>query len=704
MLHCKPSQIQLTPADINDLDERMSNRRRAFSDVVKGKARLSTGPRQTTTIAAARAEDRIIAQQASASTQLSPTRPAEESTKRPRHAIPTREASALVLRPHLRHASQSAPTPDAEPVKVDSPQTSPSPHPTLRLPKLDIGWDSSFRHRRRQTSPWHHVVAAYDGAHEFEDNRFLRPQPTTTSSAPLHAGRQVFRELPGGDPSALTPHTSPRRLEGRNVRRSQTRSQEDGSQVQGHPAGHTSARNASPAASRRRHGHGLLAVQTTRDLDPGAAVFTPRVRFGSTTFAPDTAITSSETTEPSTLHLRTLSEQNASPDNERRPSVDTPVSQTRHRRPRSNAIVSRARRSSENSVLPLPNLDRYPLLLPNSRNAPERERREPSTSAVLVPQTIPVTTSPVDQATETSSTPEAPSSRIPSIVSAASGISSLSISDDAAAEFLRFRSSPLDGLTAELSRLSTALGPATKPAEKRVSLLNGNPFDSRNAAIHEELPPPELPSNPRTTSRDAVSPRLLTSPSRITLPSPPEQPSTPLPHVTASPVLAGSAPCRSTIRLVNTTDSTSPPAPPATTTATPKLPVYNDANPARLQPQTPADIARSSRRTRNRSDSSAHREAFCVGQVLVAPRPAIPERRAYRNTYPTNAPGSSVAPLAGAAGRLERNILGSIETENETEGQLAGLERDRAAWRQRRQGGSLDVTPPGHGRFERFLH
>lgn len=106
MLHCKPSQIQLTPADINDLDERMSNRRRAFSDVVKGKARLSTGPRQTTTIAAARAEDRIIAQQASASTQLSPTRPAEESTKRPRHAIPTREASALVLRPHLRHASQ----------------------------------------------------------------------------------------------------------------------------------------------------------------------------------------------------------------------------------------------------------------------------------------------------------------------------------------------------------------------------------------------------------------------------------------------------------------------------------------------------------------------------------------------------------------------------------------------------------------------
>jgi hypothetical protein len=132
------------------------------------------------------------------------------------------------------------------------------------------------------------------------------------------------------------------------------------------------------------------------------------------------------------------------------------------------------------------------------------------------------------------------------------------------------------------------------------------------------------------------------------------------------------------------------------------MPVYNDATPARLQPQTPADIARSSRRSRNRSDSSAHREAFCVGQVLVAPRPAVPERRAYRNTYPTNAPGSNVVPLAGTPARRERTS-GSNEMENETEGQLAGLESERAVWMRRRQGGSLDVTPPGHGRFERFL-
>lgn len=704
MLHCKPSQIQLTPADVNELDERISNRQRAFSDVVKGKARLSTGPRLPTIIAAAHAEDGIVAQHASTSAPYSPPRSGEETAKRPRNAIPTREASELVLRPHLRHASQSVITPDIEPIKVDSPRTSPSPPPRLSLPKLDAGRDTSFRHRRRQTSPSHHAVANYDGANYTRQTQLQRPQPTTSLSAPVHAGRQVFRKLPGGDPSASSPHTSPRRPPDGHTRRSKTTSQDIETRLQADTTRHISLRNPAPDTSQRHHGHNVPTIQPSTDLDPGAAVFRPRVRFGSTKFAQDTVTTPSEITEPSTLRLRTPSEQNASPDNERRPQADAPISETRRRRPRSNAIVSRARRSSENSALPLPNLDRYPLLLPNNRNGPERERRESSTSVVAAPQTAPVTSSPEEQATDTSGTPEVPSSRIPSIVSAASGISSLSISDDAATEFLRFRSSPLDDLTAELSRLSTALGPATKPAEKRVSLLNGNPFESNSATIHEELPPPELPSDARTAIRDAVSPRLLASPSHITLPSPPMQPSTPIPHPTASPATAASPPCRSTIRLVDATDSTSPPAPPTAISTTPKVPVYNDATPARLQPQTPADIARSSRRARNRSDSSAHREAFCVGQVLVAPCPAIPERRAYRNTYPTNAPGSHVVPLTGTPGIRERNVSNRDETENEAEAQMAGLERDRAVWVRRRQGGSLDVTPPGHGRFERFLH
>lgn len=688
----------------------MSNRRRAFSDAAKGKARLSTGPRLPTIIAAAHAEDGIAAQHASTATPLSPLRPSEETTKRTRYAIPTREASALVLQPHLRHTSQATSPPDTEPVKVDSPRTSPSPPPRLSLPKLDIPWDTSLCHRRRQTSPSHHAVTTYDGADDSGDTRFLRPQPTSTHLVPLHAGREVFRELPGAATAPSPPHTSPRRSPGGRARRSKLRIQDKATHMQVGSAAYLSDRDTSSGGGHPQQGPDESTAHIRQDLDPGAQVFTPRVRFGSTTIVPDAEPTSLEITDTdaSTLRVRTLSEQNASPNNERRPQASTPSHETRPRRLRSNAIVSRSRRSSDNSALPLPNLERYPLLLPNTRSAFERERREPSISDIPEPQIATLPSPSQDQAIDVSSATETPPSRIPSIVSAASGISSLSISEDAATEFLRFRSSPLDGLTAELSRLSTALGPAAKSTEKRVSLLNGNPFDSSTATNHEELPGPEPTTEIHALSRDVVTSRLLASPSRLTLPSSPPQPSTPIPQTTASPAQLDSPHCHSTIRLVNSTANLNPstPAPPAPApvTATPKFPVYNDATPARLQPQTPADIVRTSRRTRNRSDSSVHREAFCVGQVLVAQRPAFPERRAYRNTYPTNAPVGAVMPVAGEARLRQLNASTDDGTENDTEGQLAGLESERAVWMRRRQGGSLDVTPPGHGRFERFLH
>jgi hypothetical protein len=706
MLNCKPSQIQLTSADVNELEHRIhvANRRRAFSDTTKGKARLSTGPRLPTIIAPAHAEDGIAAQQASTSTLYSPTRPGDDTTKRLRYAIPVREASAFLLRPHLQHASQLAPTPDVEPVKVDSPRTSPSPPPRLSLPKLDVPWDTSLRHRRRQTSPSHHAIATYDGANDSRDVQFLRPQPAATPSAHVHAGREVFRDLPGASTAASPPHTSPRRSPGGRARRSKLRSQESVALSQDISASLSSAQDTSRDTSRPWHGQNPPTIQTAQELDPSAAIFTPRVRFGSTTIVPDSGPAGTDSTDASNLRIRTPSEQNASPSIERRPQANTPSQETRPRRLHSNAVVSGSRRSSENSALPLPNLERYPLLLPNARSALERERRDPSVSATSVPQITAMPSPSTDSVEDASSTPEISSSRIPSIVSAASGISGLSISDDAAAEFLRFRSSPLDGLTAELSRLSTALGPATRSAEKRVSLLNSNPFDSNNATILEELQGPEQLSELQHPSREIVTSRLLASPSRLTLTSSPPQPSTPLPHPSASPAQVESPHYHSTIRLVNPTSSTSTPAPLTATVppATPRLPIYNDATPARFQPQTPADIARSSRHARNRSDSSVHREAFCVGQVLVAPRPvAVPERRAYRNTYPTNAPVGGVRVVVSDA-RRDGSGNGA---ENEMEGQLAGLESERAAWvRRRRQGGSLDVTPPGLGRFERFLH
>lgn len=255
------------------------------------------------------------------------------------------------------------------------------------------------------------------------------------------------------------------------------------------------------------------------------------------------------------------------------------------------------RRSRANAISEtLPNLDRCPRLLPAS----------PQENAV------------------TTQLPSAPSFR-----------NDPSPLRDAAAEFLRFRASPLDGLTAELSRLSTALGPASSTTEKRISLLNGSPFDTSS---HENEIAAELLSDTPAEEADTLPLREPTSP--------------------APPLSAGS---------------------PAQITTTPKVAVYNDATPARLQPQTPADLSRSSRRARNRSDSSTHREAFCVGQAVIAPGPPIPERRAYRNTYPAT-----------------ENITGVEE-------QLGEIEIERTVWSRRRQGRSLDVTPPGHGRFERFL-
>lgn len=63
---------------------------------------------------------------------------------------------------------------------------------------------------------------------------------------------------------------------------------------------------------------------------------------------------------------------------------------------------------------------------------------------------------------------------------------------------------------------------------------------------------------------------------------------------------------------------------------------------------------------------------------------------------PGAANGSSQSPPNGRYSVSE-------EIENQLEEQLAGLEIERDIWLGRRLGGSLDVTPPREGRFERFL-
>jgi hypothetical protein len=450
MLRCNPSQIQLTSNDISDLEHHTLTRRRALSDVAKGKAKLSTGPRLPIFSAAAH-EDGFGVHHSSTATVHPPSHP-KRDTRRPQYAIPARGASEFALQSdhkkhdgpastiHSRHIpSDSHKTVrDDEPVDLDSPQASPSSDPHLSVPPLTTTANPGTRDRRPQTSPSHHLDVAIDSASESGDVECPGPSSATRHTTPMHAGRQVFRELPGSD-GRPPPSTRLRRMSATRTRPSESRtharvpqSQEDSPE---RPVPTSSPRRLRP---QRRD---PSPMSNARDLDPVAPAFTPRVRFGSATVVPERGDEDMDTFD---LRIRSPSEQNSSLNQTRHSQVNASASETRTRRPRSNAVITRSQQSSENDVLPLPNLERYPLLLPTARNAADRESRVP---AQLGPQRPPAQTAhlPSKSPNSSSSSPEeAAASRIPSIVSAASGISKLSISDDAAAEFLRFRPSPLD--------------------------------------------------------------------------------------------------------------------------------------------------------------------------------------------------------------------------------------------------------------------
>lgn len=819
MLRCKSSQIHLTSADINDLEERLAARRSSHPSTGKGKARLSTAPRLPTIIAARREDFGTTAQHASTSMPLPPFHGREATQVHRPHASSSRDTSSFNAQPDLQWNDRLMYAREFEPVKVDFTHANPASTSRLALPGLHPS-DSRLRHRRRQTSPSHHAITPFDGAVDCGHGIHPRSHLPAANTGPFHAGREVFRQLPGGDAAARPAPGLARPNSSARARRSRIRNGDRAVQLHGGlpllppPTSPQASRDQRPdtTAIPRVLVSDDRDVEVYRSLDPGAPLFTPRVRFGSTT-----VLSTSEQEEPSdqspgycgvsNLRLRTPSEQNATPRSDRhsqsraddfrshsRTDAETP--DVRPRRLRSNALVARSRRSSENDTLPLPrpNLERYPLLLPTTtpavtgRNAFDGERRDsfqssdtqntalqrdhhqslsPSDSPIDFSLLHPASSSPTPSSALPGAAPTrsprlpsvvhsrkistswcenspqpSESSRIPSIVSAASGISSRSISEkdtspqkrsttspDAAAEFLKCRSSPLDGFTAEMSRLSTAVGPQEQPrvaaraqsgGRKRVRLLSGNLFyddvESRRHQGNDDDESLEIPpiSSLQSGDIDASSPKLIASPSHMTMTGNPLLPKTPRSQHSISPNQRDSLADLPTARPSKVAFDTTTPNPktPSITTATPRVPVYNDYTPAHIQPQTPADIQRSTRRSRNRSDSSVHREAFCVGQFLVAPRPAIPQRRHFRNTYPSNNPGGAVA--NGHVGALLQRVeSGGIDggsdssggaLENETAGQLAEMERERGVWMaRRRQGGSLDVTPPGEGRFERFL-
>ncbi len=242
------------------------------------------------------------------------------------------------------------------------------------------------------------------------------------------------------------------------------------------------------------------------------------------------------------------------------------------------------------------------------------------------------------------------SSRVPSMVSAASGISgdprvsrqSSREGLDAAAEFLRMRNSPLDDLTERLSRLSSSrprsVGrswerpPRNQP---RVSLLTGDPFPPAQITMRPDPPvSTEGRTEAETIVEDLVGLSLALPPSSSLPSTPPASLSTP-PTKHKAEKVATKCPAHND----EAHGYTSPPScikrkPVPTTTKTPKVTVYDDSKPSHTQPQTPADVLGSTRRAKARSETAVQQSPTATRHVKIAMPPVIPERHPHRYTYP----------------------------------------------------------------------
>lgn len=336
--------------------------------------------------------------------------------------------------------------------------------------------------------------------------------------------------------------------------------------------------------------------------------------------------------------------------------------------------------------------------------------------------------------------------RVSSMVSAASGISgdeprrhSSRQELDAAEEFIRRRNSPLDELTERFSRMRSVGHSWGRPSggHGRPSLLNGDPFGQGSSTNSSQTQ-----SNAALTSRPLSMPAQDTAqdeedttdadPVALSLALPP---SSPLPSgaqiVPSSPPLPGSlstSPRQPLSQLSPTKAcdlSTSPivrkPLP--RTAATPKINVYDDSQPPHTQPQTPADVTRS-KRTKPEPLSRGQQSPTTTTRAITH---SPPNESAYQGTRHTNSSATTfqasghagisppvtfdstvVTSLSGpnTRGRARartRAQSNSEQTENEMEAQLSGLEEDRQTWLHRHGIGTLDVTPPKEGRYERYL-
>jgi len=839
MLRCPPSRVKLTSSDIDDLDRRFNARQYArLISKQRSDLRLSPGPGYQTRLAIVSQDDnagKIRAMSSSSQVtvcsvddentgEIPITFVSSPSTSRITGALSNAQskvADQSLLCSEADKVSKSVLVQRSSPVKRSSGAQGGQPQSAELVSAVVVDCRAVAKTSAQVTTLT--IRGAGDDL------------PTALVPAESPHARVDRADLPvsdeirdEADPVSSSSRVDPRLLSSARARRRHARSNDERIAFElGKRIPHTQARRYEELDAHRGRtlSPPISDITTAGDrdetqdntnavLDPGAPVFVPRTRFGTTTESSvddEVHINDRELRWSSldslhssgNLRIRPSSEQNIDPAF-RQHRID------RHSRASENT-QGRQRRSSrvsdQPSALPepTPNLERYPLLRPPTRPADRHPnasisrpvpipatrstRSPPAASASVRPVTdregqsdhvgnqqgelrsldgtadgsaSPRSTSPARATTSshTASNMQQPphpapvikarssslswscavtldGQRIPSMVSAASGISdaisgsrrSSAQNLDAATEFLRFRSSPLDDLTERLSRLSgrpRSVGHSWErptASRARVSLLAGDPFRPE--------PPPSSPSG-------FVASMLNESAGEVATPAPQNEhpvasPSShwesdttgPLPIAASSPALPSTPPIRSPGTSVGprlpladiSPDKTrrSPESalkrkPVPTATATPKVRVYDDTEPPHTQPQTLADIGRSSRRTRGRSETAARPSPDHHGRDTVGMGPLVTERHPHRNTYPsatplrTTAAAPVITPAAPpAAVRRSDSQRGSHESENDVEEQFDGIEQDRRTWLSRQGQGSLETTPPTEGRFERYL-
>lgn len=203
-------------------------------------------------------------------------------------------------------------------------------------------------------------------------------------------------------------------------------------------------------------------------------------------------------------------------------------------------------------------------------------------------------------------------------------------------------------------------------------------------------------------------PEIPLSPAARTSPSPPGTSSVhaPLierlePGITSSPTAVHSR---------DSANSSTAPARDTINTAIPRLSIYDDSKSPETQPRTPADISRNPRRARRCSDMTTA-ALVSSSKVHTPTQPAASGGTTVdRSTYPASSWHLRTSPdeernrsRAWTSVVRRDSAIEATASENDIESNLHDLEADRRTWIDRRQDGSLDVTPPKEGRFERFL-